>query len=112
MGWRSLITLKALTTPDRRHRRGRHQSSEHFAASRIGTTATAGSATPLHALLAQMGGTLTRRRPGGVADIMPSPRPGGLQIMLRVGGERRLDEFELPGFRYEEQQTVRIGNAL
>ncbi len=38
--------------------------------------------------------------------------PAQLQIMYGVGGERRLDEFELPWLAgYEKSQPVRVGNA-
>ncbi|TAM46505.1 MAG: glycoside hydrolase family 15 protein [Burkholderiaceae bacterium] len=38
--------------------------------------------------------------------------PGKVQIMYGVAGERRLDEFELPGLPgYENSAPVRVGNA-
>jgi GH15 family glucan-1,4-alpha-glucosidase len=39
-------------------------------------------------------------------------RPENMQIMYGIGGERRIDEYELPALKgYEGSQPVRIGNA-
>ncbi len=39
-------------------------------------------------------------------------RPENMQIMYGIGGERRIDEFELPALKgYENSRPVRIGNA-